>query len=134
MKTFTHILIFVSIFTVLCMPLVTEAVLVPCGVTDDQVLLTNPTYGEPCTFTHFMFMINKIITFVIMDLALPIAAIMFAYAGFVLVTAPGDESRTKAKNIFLNTLIGLILAVGAWLIVKTFLSFAGYKDIGLFFS
>lgn len=57
-------------------------------------------------------------------MAVPIAAIMFAYAGFIMVTAGGESSsaKTKAKDIFLNTLIGLVLALAAWLIIKLLLN------------
>jgi hypothetical protein len=46
-----------------------------------------------------------------------------------LVTAGGEAAgaRTKAKNIFTNALIGLIIAVAAWLIVRTILSILGYQ-------
>ena len=52
---------------------------------------------------------------------------MFAYAGFELLTSGGETSkREKAKSIFLNVAIGLIVVVAAFLIVQTVLSIAGY--------
>ncbi len=74
-------------------------------------------------------LINNVLDFVLKKLALPIAAIMFAYAGFLLVTAGGEaaHARTKAKEIFMNVAIGLVFVAGAWLIVKTLLSILGYK-------
>lgn len=105
---------------------VEEKGLVPCGTQENKT---------PCGFSHFIKLINNVISFILFGLALPIAAIMFAYAGFLLVTA-GEESahaRTEAKTIFKNAVIGIVLAAGAWLIVKTLLSILGYKDIGLFF-
>jgi amino acid transporter len=129
MKIYTHILAFVFIIAILIIPAyVANAGLVPpCG--------PDPLTGK-CIwgFTEFMKLIDNVIKFIILNLALPIAAIMFAYAGFLLVTAPGEEAKTKAKSIFTNVVIGLVLAVGAWLIVKTLLSIAGYKDIDLFFK
>ena len=62
-------------------------------------------------------------------MAVPIAALMFAYAGFLMVTA-GEEAasaRTKAKGIFTNALFGLVLAAACWLIVKAILDILGYK-------
>ena len=67
-------------------------------------------------------------------MAIPIAAIMFAYAGFMLVTSGGaSEQRTKAKGIFVSVAIGLALAAACWLIVHTLLSIVGYNGswIGL---
>mgnify|MGYP001567617587 FL=1 len=72
----------------------------------------------------------------IIDLALPIAGIMFAYAGFLMVTA-GDEAagaRTRAKGIFMNALIGLILAAACWIIVNTILSVLGFNGSWLGFK
>ncbi len=88
-----------------------------------------------CGFGDFLKMINNLITFIFKFLALPIAAIMFAYAGFVMVTSAGSsEARSKAKNIFSDALIGLVLAAAAWLIIKTLLSIMGYGNLGMFFK
>ena len=61
---------------------------------------------------------------------------MFAYAGFLLVTAGGEAAgaRTKAKSIFTNAVIGLLLAVAAFLIVRTILSILGYSGSWLGFN
>jgi len=92
--------------------------LVPCGTSG----------GEDCGFKHIFELINKVVTFILFVMAVPIAAIMFAYAGFLLITSGGETSkRTKAKKIFTNVAIGIILAVGAFLIVKTILSLVGYN-------
>src|SRR3989338_2242834 len=82
-----------------------------------------------CGWNEFMALINKVINFILFYMAVPIAAIMFAYAGFLLVTAGGEAAgaRTKAKSIFTNAAIGLILAVAAWLIIKTILAILGYE-------
>lgn len=103
--------------------------LVHCGnevvmVGDSKVL------KNECTFKDFIIMINRIISFILVYMAVPISAIMFAYAGVILVTG-GDESasaKTKAKSIFTNAVIGLVLVAGAFLIVKTLLSILGYNQ------
>ncbi|PJC49310.1 hypothetical protein CO033_02135, partial [Candidatus Nomurabacteria bacterium CG_4_9_14_0_2_um_filter_32_10] len=82
---------------------------------------------HPCDFYQLLDLINKVINFIIVGLVIPIAAIMFAYAGFELLTSGGETSkREKAKSIFLNVAIGLIVVVAAFLIVQTVLSIAGY--------
>jgi hypothetical protein len=82
-----------------------------------------------CGYDEFMALVSRVIKFILFDLAIPIAAIMFFYAGFLMVTAGGESAgaRTKAKNIFTNTLIGLALATGAWVIIHTLLSILGYN-------
>jgi hypothetical protein len=132
-KFFITNLIFTAILLVFVIPSISFAVepeftgLVPCN---------NTTI--PCDFNALMAMVNGIINFILKNMVIPIAAIMFAYAGFLMVTA-GDEvasARTKAKNIFTNAVIGLALAVGGWLIISTILAILGYDGtwIGLYVS
>lgn len=90
--------------------------LVPCSGTDN----------DPCTFNKLMTLINKVISFLIFTLALPLAAIAFAYAGFLFLTSGGNtENRSKAKGIFTTVFLGLIAAMAAWLIMYTIISSLG---------
>ncbi len=109
--------------------------LVPCTNTP-SVSGTTVTYpGGKCDFYALMALVNKVINFILVGMVVPIAAIMFAYAGFELITAGGESAhaRTQAKKIFFNAVIGLVIAVAAWLIVSTVLSILGYDGtwIGL---
>ena len=46
-----------------------------------------------------------------------------AYAGFLWVTNPlNSENRTQGRNMLLNAVVGLVIALGAWLIVNTLLN------------
>ena len=92
--------------------------LVPCGHTDLAGKINNP-----CSFGDFLTLINGGIIFILKFLVVPIAAVMFFYAGFLMVTSGGStEARGRAKNIFTNAALGLVIAAGAWLIIKTILS------------
>ncbi len=106
--------------------------LVPCDNTPDPDTGIIPDTSK-CDFNQLMALVNKIINFILFGMAIPIAAIMFAYAGFLLITAGGGEAKTKAKGIFTNAVLGLLLAAAAWLIVSTILSILGYEGawIGL---
>jgi len=103
--------------------------LIPCGTT------ANPTpCGGSSGWNQLMQLINNVVNFILFRLVVPIAAIMFAYAGFELLTAGGEVSKmSKAKKIFMNVAIGLIIAAAAWLIVHTVLQIVGYNGawIGL---
>ncbi len=113
--------IFTSIFLMLILPTFSFA----AGLVPDCDNLTPTTQ---CDFTAFMTLIDTVIKFILFNMAVPIAAIMFAYAGFLMVTSGGStESRTKAKSIFTNAALGLIFAAAAWLIIKTILLILGYK-------
>lgn len=106
--------------------------LVACNNTPDA----NGAIAQPCDFNAFMGLINTVIHFVLFDLAIPICAIMFFYAGFLLITAGGESAhaKTKAKNIFTNALIGLVLSAAAWLIVRILLSILGFDGGWIFLN
>lgn len=133
MKKISKILIFVSILAILVIPVFSFAQvkvdtdnkgLIPCG----RDLNADGTIKNPCEFGHAMILINNVIKFVLFKLAMPIAAIMFAWAGVLMVTAGGSTERVgKARRIFTNVAIGFIIAVIAWLIVRTILAILGFE-------
>ena len=89
-----------------------------------------PDCRTECGWTEILTLVNNVIEFILTKMVIPIAAIMFAYAGFLMLTGGGEaaHARTKAKNIFTNAVIGLLFAVAATLIVKAVLSILGYTE------
>lgn len=80
-----------------------------------------------CGFGDLLTLIGNVINFLLFRIAMPIAAIMFAYAGFLLLFSGGNPgARSKAKDIFVNVAFGLAIAMAAWLIITTILSLLGY--------
>ncbi len=74
-----------------------------------------------CTWGKLVELVNKGLTWLIY-MTVPIAAGMFAYAGFLFLTkGSSEEARGKAKGIFINVFIGVLFVVGAVLIIKTIL-------------
>lgn len=62
--------------------------------------------------------INKILS-VVIRIALPLIIIMFIWAGLTFIFARGKpEEIKKAKNMFLYTIIGTLLILGAWTITN----------------
>lgn len=93
-----------------------------------------PCYkGEACNYGALIILVDNLNKFIFEGMVIPIAAIMMAYAGFLLVTAGGEAAgaRTKAKTIFWNAVFGLIIAMTAWLIVKLILTTLNYTGPGL---
>ena len=85
---------------------------------------------NPCGFNDILILINTVVKFIFTDLAIPIAAIMFAYAGFELVTSGGStEKKSQAKKIFINVALGLIFVAAAYLIVHEILVIAGVNTV-----
>ena len=48
-----------------------------------------------------------------------LSALLFAYAGFLYLTNEAIGEQQKAKKIFGNVAIGLIILLAAWLVVDT---------------
>lgn len=112
--------------------------LVPCGAEKYDLETSTDSTGKvtqtgggikvPCTFDHILILINNIVNFLLFVIAIPIAAVMFCYAGFLMIFSGGEASaRTKAKGIFWNVFFGLIIAVAAWVIIHTLLGIIGAK-------
>ena len=76
---------------------------------------------------------QNIINFLIV-LSIPIAAAMFAFAGFLYVTGASNPTKiAQAHKIFKNVLIGFLIAISAWLVVQTILN-AVFDKEGFFES
>lgn len=124
MKAFIRIK-YILIILLPFVPAIVLAALVPCGgKVDDPATAWNET--DACGFTHLILMIGILIEFLLVNIAIPVAAMLFAYAGFLMMTAGGNESKIgEAKQIFGGVLWGLLIAVLAWVIVYTVLEALG---------
>jgi hypothetical protein len=142
-RILNFILIFVLVFS-FAVPSVSLAAevkwdslgFVNCGndlnpITEDADGRHGGDVANPCdSFDKLLKVVNKVINFVLFSLIIPFAAIMFAYAGILLLTSGGNESQMKkAKKIFTNVLIGIVVALAAWLIVGTILSILSYGGV-----
>ncbi len=111
--------------------------LVPCGIKYKAGTGTGDTktyeVSDPCQFSDILKLVNNIVHF-ILRLSIYIAAIMFCYAGFLMVTA-GEESshaREKAKKIVWGVVKGLFFVAACWLIISLILKTLGYNGFTWF--
>ncbi len=95
----------------LSIPLMAHAQnLIPCGGENQPV----------CTFSHFIQLIQRVINFLLVSIAIPLSMILFAYAGWLYMSAAGDSGKIEqGHKIFKNVVLGLVFALAAWLIVNT---------------
>ncbi len=85
-------------------------------------------FAEPCGFTALIELINNVINFLLVWFATPLAAVILAYAGFTYLTSGGSaEKATKAKHMLTSMIMGYVIALAAWLIIKTILSAVGFE-------
>jgi hypothetical protein len=89
-------------------PLVALALpLVPCGTAD-----------KPCTVACFYVMINRIINFILWNIATPLSATAIMVAGIMLVLGGSEKAIATGKEILKFTLYGLFFAFASWLIIE----------------
>lgn len=84
-----------------------------------------------CDFNSFLSTVNRVVNFLIMFIAFPVIALAIAWAGILLIVTGGSSSsQTKAKAILWDAIIGLVVALLAWVIIKLVLIVFGYTPSG----
>ena len=77
------------------------------------------TCTNDCDFNKLIQMVQNVLNFLIYDIGSPIAAIMFAVAGYFYLTAGDNESKVKrAHDIFISVLWGFGIMLIAWALVN----------------
>ncbi len=104
----------------LATPMFANAQIVPeCGITDKS----DPLSAVGCDLCDFGKLLQNIINFMIVGVAVPLSALLFAYAGFLYATGGSNPGRiTKAHKIFKNVLIGFLIAISGWLVINTIMT------------
>ncbi len=104
----SYYLFFLVAFIVLLLPLTVYGQgIVECGGVGQR----------SCEFCDFANMARAIFNFIIAALVI-IAGIVLAVAGLFLVVSGGDNAyREQAKTLMVNTVVGLILVLTAWLLI-----------------
>jgi hypothetical protein len=136
------LLLLLALVALLVVPVFAEAQgwkgLVPCGKEihppdateqrDGKTVNVGGTIKDKCNFKAFMALINNVLRFILFAMVVPIAAIMFAYAGALMVFSGGSTERVgQARRIFSSVALGLIIAVVAWLVIRTILAVLGFE-------
>lgn len=99
--------------------------LVPCG---------NISRGQPpCTPCELWHLGDHVINFLLFVLAFPILTVALLVGGILWVTAGGSENQiTKGKAVITSSIMGVLLAFGAWLIVDTIVKTLADSSQGAF--
>lgn len=106
-------------FAVLVVPMIAGAQsLIPCGGKGQ----------DPCEFKHLIILANKIISFLMYSVAVPLAALGFMWAGGNLVLNQNKEGAwNDAKSSFGDIGMGFGIMLGAFVLIK-FILFAFLSD------
>mgnify|MGYP002359374159 FL=1 len=95
--------------------------LVPCGFStgNGANYYTSSTSCDLCSFGQ---LIQNIINYMV-GISIPLAALLFAWAGILYFTSAGSPARVmRARKIFTSVFIGFLFVISAWLVVQTLLS------------
>ncbi len=93
-----------------------QAALVPCG---------GPSQPA-CTVCHLFALLGNITNFILKDVMPPLAGLFFLVGGIMMVAAGGSEERyKKGKTILVNTLIGVVIVLAAWVVINTLITALG---------
>jgi hypothetical protein len=75
----------------------------------------------------FFGMLGGIYNFIVLDIAAPLAIIAVAVGGILMLLSAGNPGLLgKGKTILYSALVGLVLSLGSYLIIKTLLNAIGY--------
>lgn len=92
--------------------------IVPCG-----------SPGKPpCDLCQLYVLAKNSIDFMLFDLILPIAIIALLIGGIFLLASSGNPQMMETgKKAIANTVIGVVIAFAAWLIIATIVNTLGYE-------
>lgn len=98
---------------------------------DVQAALLTCSEGDTCNFCELTRTLDNIIDWVV-TVAILIATIGLAYAGFRMSSSRGDVSTfTAAKEMLWNIVVGLFIIMAAWMIVDTIIKTLAGGDLGV---
>lgn len=86
-------------------------------VPDPHVLDATCPEGSPLGIGGVIVLLQNLMNAAV-SLTVIVMTLVIAYAGFLFVTSPfNSENRSKAKATLLNTVIGVVIVLSAWLIM-----------------
>lgn len=88
-----------------------------------------------CDLASVFTLLNTFISFLIKVILFPVSILMFVYAGYQYITAQGNPAKTaNVKKLVKHLVLGIIIILTAWVVVRSGLSLIGYDDSLYFFT
>lgn len=89
--------------------------LVPCGHSGPLL----PSGKQACGFPELILLVINIMDFLLFIVAPIIMVLTILYAGFLMLFSAGSaENVSKAKGLFFKAVVGMAIAMSAWVVVK----------------
>lgn len=110
-KSPAHLTVFMAVFVLISIAVPASAQIVPaCG----------PDGTSPCTLCDLWKLGHNIINFLLWSLAIPVLTVLLLWGGVVWATSSGSPGQvTRGKQIMTTGLVGILIALSAWLVVDT---------------
>lgn len=90
--------------------------------------------ANPCDLCDFVLMIDNIVGFIV-GISVVLFILVLTYAGFALVTSGGNTGTLdRAKRLFTNGIVGLIIITASWFIIDTVLKLSTGDQLGVWNS
>ncbi len=91
--------------------------------------------GDECTLNSVIQLANNLMSFFFNTLLLPIVIAMIMYVGYSYIAALGKPGQhAKLGSMAMHLVLGLLLMLCAWVIVRAIISILGYHDSLYFFA
>ncbi|MEO5646057.1 MAG: hypothetical protein ABIO57_03260 [Candidatus Paceibacterota bacterium] len=91
--------------------------------------------GDECDLNSLLQLANNIMSFFFNTILLPLVIIMIMYLGYSYIAAMGKPGQhAKLGSMAKHLVLGLLLMLCAWVIVRTIISVLGYHDDLYFFQ
>ncbi|OHA09195.1 MAG: hypothetical protein A3B37_01490 [Candidatus Sungbacteria bacterium RIFCSPLOWO2_01_FULL_59_16] len=76
--------------------------------------------AKDCTICHIGILVINLTRFLMETIAFPVAALLIAAGGIMLlISGPSEQRRTQGKKILTSTVVGILIVLLAWLAVDT---------------
>jgi hypothetical protein len=116
----SKIILLVTIFYLLITVISAQAAngLVPCGPESHG--------GKGCQFCDLLILVEKVIDFALYNIAIPLVVVFIVWGGLTIMTA-GDSTEKvgQGRKMIQSAIIGVFIALGAWMIINMVLSAIG---------
>ncbi len=85
-----------------------------------------PCSGIDCELCDLFTLLANLISFLLITIVPPVAALLFVFGGVKMLTAGGDAGKVNdAKKLMVSVVIGLVIVYSAHLLISALLSVLG---------
>ena len=103
-------------------------IFVPLIINAQGLVKCGNTVGDQCTLSDVLTLIDDIYTFIVNNIATPLAVIALIIGGVLLLISAGNPALAGAgKKVLWAAIIGLALVFGAKAIIEFVKVLVGYK-------